>query len=87
MQSHRMSGASRGSQNKQDGSISYYSRGRSCAADAEEDIVEGDDIVSIDDETVVSGVRFDDFSSKWKVTHWKSVNATAFFRTNPAKRE
>jgi hypothetical protein len=28
-------------------------------------------------------VRIADYSSKWKVTHWKSVNTTAFFRTDP----
>ena len=29
-------------------------------------------------------VRDGDFSSKWKVTNWKSVNPSPFMRTNPA---
>ena len=24
-----------------------------------------------------------DYTARWKVTHWKSVNTRAFFRTNP----
>jgi hypothetical protein len=27
-------------------------------------------------------VRNADYTSMWKVTHWKSVNPTAFMRTN-----
>ena len=29
-------------------------------------------------------VRKADYTSKWKVTHWKSVNPSAFFRTDTA---
>jgi hypothetical protein len=32
---------------------------------------------------LVASVRDADYSSKWKVIHWKSVNTTAFLRTFP----
>jgi hypothetical protein len=28
-------------------------------------------------------VRDADYTAKWKVIHWKTVNASAFLRTNP----
>jgi hypothetical protein len=31
-------------------------------------------------------VRVADYSSKWKVPHWKSVNTSAFMRTKSAKK-
>jgi len=38
--------------------------------------------LSCPDRSRFPSVRKNDFPATWKVTHWKSVNATAFFRTN-----